>query len=140
MRNLLESRGAGEHDCMKMQKMEYQEKGSESSKRDVMATSATDGIVSVSVGGPARRRTRWCTVFSGIKWITSSHSWQILRSHLRQNHSAMYSSQTEHSSSPISRSIRWLPCEAILNEFKCCPAILWGKKKSRGFLGVCQGK
>jgi len=28
-------------------------------------------------------------------------TWQILRQHFRQYHSAMYSSQTEHSSSPI---------------------------------------
>ena len=132
MRNLLESRGAGEHDCMKMQKMEYQEKGSESSKRDVMATSATDGIVSVSVGGPARRRTRWCTVFSGIKWITSSHSWQILRSHLRQNHSAMYSSQTEHSSSPISRSIRWLRVRQNTERIQMLSRDFVGEKKKQG--------
>jgi len=41
---------------------------------------------------------RWWTVFSGIMWMTSSHSWQIFLSHLRQKNSAKYSSHTEQSS------------------------------------------
>ena len=48
-------------------------------------------------------RPRRLLVFAP-RGVRAGGTWQMLRAHLRQNHSAMYSSQTEQSSSPIVRA------------------------------------
>ncbi len=48
---------------------------------------------------PSGARTR--AKHGRVRPATGPGTWQILRPHFRQNHSAMYSSQTEQNSSPI---------------------------------------
>ena len=67
---------------------------------------AVIGGAAGAVTGPSAApggRPRRLLVFAP-RGVRAGGTWQMLRAHLRQNHSAMYSSQTEQSSSPIVRA------------------------------------